>query len=453
MKEKFKVKTYHRIMAAVMIIAVIFVNLIVAALSEKLPLQADLTGEEIFGISEETIKVLKSVDRDIDVYYFVAKGNEDPYVKQAIDMYKGYSGRINFKQVDPARDPAFVKSLGVDVSDNSVIVKSGDRMKIIDASVLYDTTFQQQGIVAFALEVKLTAAIEYVMKESDVNVRFTSGHEEMGEALFTDILTTENATVSTIDLKVADIPEDTAVLYIIGPKRDFSADEISKIQTYVNGGGALNVSLDYGNTLPLFEQFMKEYYGVTFENNIIAETDTSKIVTNNPLYLFPEPLAHDVTNDIIAKKIGVLWPNARGIKIEEKAGVESQVLLKTSDSAIAQEGEAVTEKQSFNLAAAVTAYGSSGKKAKIIVAGTSFYCANMFLQEANVANADFVRNSYNYLYGGEISTLSITPKNVGVNYLKLSLSEIILYAIVVGVIPPVLILGAGVFVWFKRRRL
>jgi len=436
-----------------MIIAVIFVNLIVAALSEKLPLQADLTGEEIFGISEETIKVLKSVDRDIDVYYFVAKGNEDPYVKQAIDMYKGYSGRINFKQVDPARDPAFVKSLGVDVSDNSVIVKSGDRMKIIDASVLYDTTFQQQGIVAFALEVKLTAAIEYVMKESDVNVRFTSGHEEMGEALFTDILTTENATVSTIDLKVADIPEDTAVLYIIGPKRDFSADEISKIQTYVNGGGALNVSLDYGNTLPLFEQFMKEYYGVTFENNIIAETDTSKIVTNNPLYLFPEPLAHDVTNDIIAKKIGVLWPNARGIKIEEKAGVESQVLLKTSDSAIAQEGEAVTEKQSFNLAAAVTAYGSSGKKAKIIVAGTSFYCANMFLQEANVANADFVRNSYNYLYGGEISTLSITPKNVGVNYLKLSLSEIILYAIVVGVIPPVLILGAGVFVWFKRRRL
>ena len=440
-------------MAAVVIIAVILVNLIVVALSEKLPLQADLTGNEIFELSGETINVLKNVDREIEVYYLSPKGNEDLYVQQAIEMYKGYTNKIKFKQIDPSRDPAFVKSLGVEVADNSIIVKSGDRMKIVDASTLYDTTFQQQGIVSFELEIKLTAAIEYVLKENDVNVRFTTGHEEMGMALFGDILTTQNATVSEIDLKTAEIPEDTKILYITGPQRDFSAEELTKIQAYLNGGGALNISIDYGTSMPLLEQFMREYYGVTFENNLIYETDASRVLTNNPIYVLPEIQPHDITNDFLSKKIAVLWPKARSIKIEEKAGVEPTVLFKTSESAIAQYEGAEGEKQSFDLAASLIVYGNTGKKAKILVAGTSFYSANMFLQEANIANADFVRNSYNYLYGGEVSGISITPKNVGVTYLKLSLSQIILYGIFVGILPPVLILAAGVFVWFKRRRL
>ena len=88
-------------------------------------------------------------------------------------MYKGYQRKIHFTEKDPAQDPAFVKSLGVEISDNSVIVKSGDRMKIVDASTLYDTTFQKQGIVSFELEARLTGAIEYVLKDEDINVLFT----------------------------------------------------------------------------------------------------------------------------------------------------------------------------------------------------------------------------------------------------------------------------------------
>ena len=453
MKEKFKIKTYHRIMAAVMVIAVIFVNLMVSVLSEKLPLKADLTGNEIYSLSKETVNVLKNVDKEVNIYFLASKGNESAGVKQTLDMYKGYSGKIKFADVDPTRDPSFTKNLGVEVSENSVIVKCGDRMKIIDGNAMYDTTFQQQGIISYELEVKLTGAIEYVLKAEDVNVRFTTGHEEIGFGLFGQFLETENATVSEIDLKTTDIPEDTKVLYIAGPKRDFSAEEIAKIQGFVNMGGSLNVSMDVGNSLPLFEQFMKEYYGVEFAGGLVAETEKSKILNNNPLYIIPDAQPHDITNDFISKKIGAVMPQARGIILNERSGIEATPLFKTSDKAISGDDTEVSEAQSFCLAAAITAYGSTGKKAKLIVSGTTLYGGNMFVKEANVANADFLRNSYNYLYGGEINTLSITPKNVSVSYLKLSLSQIILYGIFIGILPPVLVLAAGVFVWFRRRRL
>ena len=462
MKDKLKVKTYHRFMALAVIVAVVFVNLITATLADKLPLKLDLTGNEVFQLSDETINVLKNVDRDIDVYYFVTSGNENLYVKQTVDMYKGYTNKIHFTEKDPAQDPAFVKTLGTEITDNSVVVKCGERTKIVDASTLYDTTFQQQGIISFELEVKLTAAIEYVLKDEDINVLFTSGHEEVGMAFFQNILDKENATVSEVDLKSADIPEDTAALYIIGPRRDFSGDEIAKIQKYVNGGGSLNVSFDYGNDLPLLNQFMNEYYGMSFENNIIMEADASHVLMNNPFYIIPTPSSeHDITKDFESKKLAVILPEARSIILSDKVGVESKVLLSTSDSAVSKNPAAEIKPEvesgdvpaKHTLAAAATVVGSTGKKGRVVAVGSSLYAANMFLQEASAANSDFVINSYNFLHGGEVTSLSITPKNVAVNYLTLNQGQIILYAIIFGILPPVLALSMGVYVWFKRRRL
>ena len=64
MKYKLKIKTYHRFMALAVIIAAVLLNLITATLADKLPLKLDLTGNEVFQLSDETINVLKNVDRD-----------------------------------------------------------------------------------------------------------------------------------------------------------------------------------------------------------------------------------------------------------------------------------------------------------------------------------------------------------------------------------------------------
>ena len=463
MKEKFKLKTYRRAIAVAVIVVAVLLNLIVGALSDKLPLEFDLTANKVFSLTEETVAILKNMDEDVNLYYLVTKGNEDLYIEQTIDMYKGHTGKLHFSQIDPSQDPVFVNSLGIDnLTDNTIIVKCGDRVRTVDPSKLYDTTLQQQNIVAYELETKLTSAIDYVLNDTDINIVFTKGHEEVGKELFSDALYAQNATISEVDLKTEEIPADTAALYVIGPRRDFSADELQKIAAYVNGGGSLNISLDYGNDLPLVNQFMTEYYGITFDNNIVMETESLHILMNNPFYIVPQPTDHELTASMLEKEVGMVWPNTRSIQLSDKPGVLSRVLFKSSDSAVAQaaSGDQVTPdadkgvKGTYAFAAAATVESDSGKVGKVVATGTSLYAADMFTSDQSVANSDFVLSTYSYLHGkSDTATLSITPKNVAVNYLALTQSDIIFYAIVFGILPPVLILAAGVFVWYKRRRL
>jgi ABC-2 type transport system permease protein len=455
--KKFKLKTSFILLIAAVIVAVVLINLIAATLGEKLPLKADMSANKVYSLSEETIKALKAVDRDVYVYYLVTSGNENMRIKQTIDMYKGYNDKIHFEQVDPSRDPVFAKNIGVEVSENSVIVKSGDRVKAIDSSVVYDSTYSQYGIVEFSLEQKLTLAIDYVLRSSDTTVLFTKGHEEIGFEILKSSIEEENATPSEIDLKTSDIPEDTAALYIISPQRDFSADEIEKIHKYLEGGGSLNVSIDYDVTeTPVLRQYLSEYWGINFLDNIVLETDENRYSSNNPYILIPVYGSHNITSRMSSSRVNILWPSARGIEILEKPGVTTVPLLKSSEKTVAKPS---SEAGSFDVSeadvvgeatlATVTEYldTAARTRTRIISTGSSFYL--LYLREASVANADFVHECLNYLRGEERSLIS--PKNVQVQYMTLTQQEIILYRWIYGILPPLLVFVAGIFVWVRRR--
>ena len=438
-------------------------NLFIGTLGEKFPLKLDLTQNKIFELSEETKTVLKNVDRDIDVYYFATKGNEQLYVAQTVEMYKGYTDRIRFEQKDPTADPVFAREIGTDVTDNSIIVRCGDRTKIVDSSTIFDYTFQNQGIIEFQLEQKLTKAIAYVQAEADTNVLFTTGHAEVGITLMKSPLEEENAQVSEINLKTTDIPDNTAAVYVIGPRRDFSADEILKLQSYLANGGALNVSLDVkASDLPVLRQYLSEYWGINYNDDIVMETDSMSILANNPFYILPQIEEHDITNSFVQKKVGIAWPETRSLYLTEKPGVTSAVLLDTTDKAVSK---AATESVSFTvqegdrtgvqtLAAAVSYIDYEKKtRTRIVATGTSLYAAKLLLSDSSVANGDFLRECFLFLKGEDASGISIMPKNVSQNYLVLKQGEITAYTWLFAILPEVLILAAGLVIWLRRRHL
>ena len=460
MKNKFKLKFNFTFLIILVVVAAVLVNLIAVTLEGKLPLKIDFSSNKTFELSKETIEVLKNVDRDINIYHFVTKGNESLFVKQTVDMYKGYNNKIHFEQIDPARDPVFAKNIGVEVTENSVIVKSGDRVRTIDSSNMYDSSYEQYEITEFKLEQKLTLAIDYVLRKENTNILFTKGHEEVGYKILKTSLEDENAQASEIDLKTTDIPEGTSAIYIISPQRDFSADEVVKVQKYLEAGGSLNVSIDFDTTsTSILRQFLSEYWGIDYKDNIILETDENKYYSNNPYILIPEYGEHDIMSKIKSGNISMLWPNTRSIEITQKPGVTTDVLLMTSAKAIAKPsskaGELdVTEGDTTgqaNIAVATEYINSSAKtRTKIIATGSSFYL--MYLQEASVANVDFVRESLNYLRGEESSkSISITPKNVFVKQMTLTQSQRTTYTYVYGVLPAVIVLAAGLIVWLRRR--
>ena len=461
MKKKLKFGLWLSAVGALVI--VILLNLFVGTIGDKIPMKLDLTRNKIFELSDETKNVLKNVDKDIDVYYFATKGNEQLYIAQTIDMYKGYSNKIHFEQKDPTADPVFAREFGTDITDNSVIVRSGDRIKVVDSSAIYDYTFQQQGIVEFQLEQKLTKAIAYVQAESDVKVFFTTGHEEAGYQFMKTPLEEENAEVEEIDLKTTDIPADTAAIYIIGPQRDFAADEVTRLQEYLANGGSLNVSLDVRvSEVPVLRQFLSEYWGINYNDDIVMETDNMSILANNPFYLLPHIEEHDITSSFLQKKVSIAWPEARSLYITEKPGVEAAALLTTTDKAVSKlavESVSYTveegDKTGVQTLAVAVSYVDYDKKARtrIVATGTSLYAASLFLSDSSVANSDLLRESFIYLKGEDSAGISITPKNVATQYLTLKQGEITAYMWIFGILPEVIILAAGLFVWLRRRHL
>lgn len=462
MKNKFKIKSYSALMIVFVLAGVILVNMITVTLSGKMPLKVDLTGEQIFSLTEETLEVLKRVDRDVYIYYFVTTGSENTSVEQTINMYKGHSDKLHFAHKDPAKEPVFTKSMGVEVSENSVVVKCGDRVRLIEYASMMDYTYQQYGITEFKLEQQITRALDYVISDEDINVLFTTGHTENGFEIMSAFLEGENAKVSEIDLKTADIPADTNALYIIGPQRDFSADEVLKVNEYLQAGGSLNLALDLSELtaeLPILCQYMSEYWGVHFDDNIVTETDETGYLGNNPYFLIPRVSPHEITDGIIEKQLSIIWPYSRSIYTTEKPGVEVTELLASSSEAIAQ-STAVSEEQQEAIAkkyvlAAALSYSNYSEKTvtKIIVSGTTLYNTGDYTGASSVANSDFVRAGLNYLNGGETSAISVTPKNVSMEQMNLTQEEISRYNALLCVLPPLLILAAGLAMWLRRRHL
>lgn len=461
MKKKLKLALWLSALGA--LLAVILLNLIVGKIGEKTPLKLDLTSNKIFELSEETKNVLKNVDKDIDVFYFVTKGNEELYIAQTIEMYKGYSDKIHFEQKDPTADPVFARSLGTDVTDNSVIVKSGDRIKVVDSSTIYDDSLNQYGIIEFQLEQKLTRAIAYVQAESDIKVYFTSGHEEIGYQFMKTALEDENAEAYEIDLKTTDIPTNAAAIYIIGPQTDFSADELSRLQSYLSNGGGLNVSLDVkADDLPTLRQFLSENWGINYNNDIVMETDGMSILANNPFYLLPQIAQHDITSVFVGIKPDIAWPESRSLYITEVPDVKASSLLTTTENAFSK---AAADSVSYTaeegdiqgvqtLAVAFECVDNSkNTTSRIIATGTSLYAADMFLSDTSFANSEFLRKCFLYLRGEDSKSVAIIPKNVAKKYMVLKLEEIIGYACLFVILPVVLVLAAGLIIWLRRRRL
>lgn len=459
---KKRIRLYNALLTLAAFATVLLLNLAVSTLSDKLPLSADLTKNKVFELSNETKAVLKKADRDIEIYYFVTKGKENLYIEQTVDMYKGYSSRISFERKDPAEDPEFTKSVASNLTDNSIVVKCGDRTRTIDSSTFYDTTFQKQNIVSFMLEQRLTRAIDYVLGDADVNVAFTSGHEEIGFNILKTPLEDENANVSEINLSTADIPENVSVLYICGPQRDFSAAETEKIDAFLKRGGALNISVDYGNGLPVLSKYFEEYWGIIFENNIVIEGDESKIF-QNPYYIIPTYGESPITSDMKAKSLNMIYPNARSITLSEKPGVTyTDVLMSSEKSAVKAAGSGnlsytidSADPRGVQRLAVTLEYVDSQRstRTKIFASGTTLYAAQMFLSEASISNSDYVRNVQSFLTGDEISNISVTPKNVAVQYLTLTNAQRTTYMWIFGILPGIVVLGLGLAVWLRRRHL
>ena len=145
--------------------------------------------------------------------------------------------------------------------------------------------------------------------------------------------------------------------------------------------------------------------------------------------------------------------NSLAVKNGAKTTVEK--LFETSDNSFATQNlksaeikQSASDKKGPLILGAAGTYNGEGTKGQFVVVGSSSWIANSFLRFNG--NRDLFMNIMNWLSSDE-DLISIRPKDPEDRRLTMSASQMrmVAYSSVVAI--PLIIIAAGVGVWWRRR--
>ena len=452
---------------AVMIIVFITIIGLIGVMSVKYKWRVDLTTQQRYSLSKQTVKILKSLERDVEAVAFY---RSDERTRQAMyDLLQEYSyhtPKFTFWFIDPDKKPIEAAKYGV-TAYRTTLIKSNNN----------------EEIVGFESEDKLTNALMKVIRDEVKTIYFVKGHgenniedeSEYGYQMAKQAIEKENYQVRELLLAgVEHIPDEVSVLVVSGPQKDFISSELEKITDYIARGGSVLFMLDPA-LLPELSDYMKGY-GFDLRNDIIVDKLIRIAGTN---YLTPvvteykkeHPITSDLTN------IYTFFPIARSVDIKEDAATGSYNLAKTSSSSWARstgtldddniEYDPARDTQGPLTIMAVnvlkvkdadktenkqqqqqTTDGHIQKYGKIIVVGDSNFAGNTHIRLAG--NKDLFLNTVNWL-AEEHSLISIRQKEVGISPMTLTDAQERMVFWFSVVIMPSLIMMIGIAVVARRR--
>jgi ABC-type uncharacterized transport system involved in gliding motility auxiliary subunit len=468
-KKNFKYGGYATITTAIVVAALIVLNLIV----DKLDIKFDLSQNKLFSISEQTTKILTDLNSDIKIISLTGSAKSNVVVDELLDKYKQKSNKIDVEYVDPVLHPNYAQDYaknGEQIQEQSLIVVSGNKSKVIAPNDLYSTSqnplnnSQNQSLVA---EQKITSAILYVTADKIPVVYNLQGHDEA--TLTTEIssgLQNENYELQTLDLTTSDWNTKTGdVLLINSPKRDLSELELNKIKDYMSKGGRIiylrdGVEADMKNFNALIAA-----YGVKVDNPLVVEGDTQYTLSKNKLFLVPQKGDHEIVKPLTASKVQVITPYAQGIKEVDvkKSSIKIEPLLTTSSKAYGKVNTKATtlEKEAgdvdgpFNVAVAITDEVNSADKTKnpkMVLVSTSVITDSTMISYSAQGNLDFVMNSLGWLSEKE-EGISIRAKSLNQESIQITAAQALTVSGIVVVVIPAAIAICGIVICLRRKHL
>ena len=239
----------------------------------------DLTRDQAFSLSSRSTSVLQGLDRPVSFTVFF--GNSDrsirqlDRVRQLLDLYKAANpSRIRVQYLDPNLDIKDFESLAKRVPDiatspgGGIVFEYGEGESVPLTFIPTYELFEAQGsrfepkpdrfVSTFNGEDVVTSALIRAREGKRSKIAFTSGHAELspsefdpsqpGVGLWRSRLASVGVDVVEANLLRDEVPEDTSLLVICGPKTPFQADEIERIKAFIIRGGQLIILI--GNTEP-----------------------------------------------------------------------------------------------------------------------------------------------------------------------------------------------------------
>jgi ABC-type uncharacterized transport system involved in gliding motility auxiliary subunit len=412
----------------------------------------DLTKNQNFSLSPQTVKLVKGLTQDVTIYVF-DQNTRFQTEGDVLNLYPEASHRVSVRYVDPNRDPALAKEFAVR-NYGTVVVAAGDKHFEAQSN-------DEQGVTNALIRVlKGQSAIYFIQGHGEHD---PAGTEPDGYSDLKKALEGENDKVETLTLlQKMEIPQDATVVVIAGPQHDYLSQEVDILKTYLSGGGRVLLFIDPGVELPNLAGLAADYNFSVQNDLVIDQNPVARIFGTRPeMPLITQYGSSPITQPL--RGTATLFPLTRSFEVSKnyKPGVTVDSLCDTSADSFGvanfnpsmheirfRPGTDLKGPLTVAVAADLTSSAEGKSEARLVAFGSSRLASNSILNFQG--NRDLLLNAVDWLTANE-SMMSVRPKPPESQHLNLTaqqMNAVLLRLILV----PVVIIGAGILVWWGRRR-
>lgn len=493
-KDSFKHGSLSVIFTAVFIAVIIVVNILVSALTTRFPsLNIDLTLEGLNTLSEDSLDVAKGIENETTIYFI---GSEDAIrsnevyssyglkysqVANLADRLQEANSKIKVEFIDPDRNPTFISSYPDDsLTTGKVMVSSDKRYKVLTVTDLF--SIQQNSSTGeytyyTMADGALANALYLVNLDTVPVVAFATGHGEMisteeGTASsFMALLEDNNFEIVEFDILTEEIPEDTTIVFIGTPTKDYTQEEIKKLEAFISEEGMESSRTLYftayptqgWDSMPNLKAFLEEW-GLAPQSGVIQESDMNNVLTTasaQAVYLFA-----NVNEEVLSDNAYDNLIMAASTPVERVFNANNEIVtysvVETNDTAyvtgVKEEMQENPETGVQTIVAMAQRYMNNYGTicANVVLDGCSTNYLTNYIDNSTFGNKAYTTDFIKSLTNTTDTRIGLTVNQTETNTMDIAASSAVVYMVgflLFTVIVPLVVLAAGLVVFLRRRHL
>lgn len=425
-----------------------------AWLSQLNPLVIDLTANQRNSLSPESVRLISSLQYPLEITVFVSPANEKrELLKQLFARYQREQPLINISSINPDLRPDLLRKHDIRLDGETVIEYQGRSEKVSPVT-----------------ETNVTNSIQRLMREGERWLVFLQGHGERNPyseanhdlSLFATQLASKGYTIENIALtQTNSIPTNTDVLVIASPQVPLLPGEVDLILDYLERGGNMLWLADPEQAIEGLES-LSDMLAIEFLPGVIVDPNSQLLGLDRVDFALVNSYPrHPITQSLDSL---TLFPQAQALEFHGEAGIWQRLnFLRSGDSSWSETGKMAGE--IFNgdnddelsgpltigltLAADYENDENVVSKQRIAVVGDADFLSNRYLGTGG--NLEIGVNLVNWLSHDD-NLIAISPRAAPDTQLDLSQTQQIIIFLSFLLILPIVLFGAGLTIWLKRRK-
>ncbi|MBP0979180.1 MAG: GldG family protein [Oscillospiraceae bacterium] len=476
---RFKHGTASTVITLTFLAIIILIYVISIKLHDKYNLSIDMTSKKIFEISQESKDYLQSLDKDIIIRVLLPEKDflEHPYypeqynqVNRILKTCKKYGKNILLIYDDIIKNPKLADKYDSEISQYSVVVESktdSNRYRVLDIDNLFEINqgYGSIDLTSSKAEQAVISSIMAITSDDQVRVGFLSGHQESDLSGFKKLLSDNLYQVSDINLLTTDIPQELSLIIIATPEKDFTTDEIKKLDQYLDNDGKLGKNILYfaglnQGDLPNLESFLSKWDFSIEKAVVYDQVNMTQLGQYSSIVEYSDS---DLFKALIDKNAYTVFLSPRLVRFtgedtEEKT--HSEFLSFSSDAVgLSYKEDSIESVDNPSFKGPFAAIAKTSKFLKtnknnvssVIVSGSIFSVDSVLLYNMPVANAQAYLKIISNITDKKNIGVNIVPKEFSGEKINIKQSTVEMFRLVFVVLVPSIVVGAGLSVWVSRR--